>query len=76
MAKREKWQCTQPCFHNNHRFFLGDTVTATAEMLPQNKDGEVVHFRKIEGDEEEVVIPGATEVKVNEKKRQVKQGRS
>jgi hypothetical protein len=75
--KREKWQCTQPCFHNNHRFYLGDIVTATAETLPHDKDGEVVHFRKLDGgDEEEVFVSGATEVKVNNARRQVKQSRS
>jgi hypothetical protein len=63
-----KFICKQPCWHNGHRYRLGDLVEGDATQMPHTKRGELRHFTKIENGEP---IPSVRQpdhrVTVNEK---------
>jgi hypothetical protein len=71
MAKA-KFVCTRPCFHNAHRYFLGDIVEGDIAQMPKDKDGKLAHFKEISPGDRVVPDASGVAVGVNSKTRNVK----
>lgn len=63
-----KFICNQPCWHNGHRYRLGDLVEGNVTEMPRTRKGTLLHFAVIEeGAPIPPVRPPDHRVTVNEK---------
>lgn len=44
----ERFICTTPCWHNGHRFRMGQVTEGKEENMPKNKEGKSVHFERLD----------------------------
>lgn len=54
---RERYICTNPCWHLGSKYHLGEEGMFADNELPRSKEGEVRHFKKVG----QVSIPAGTD---------------
>lgn len=46
-SERERYICTNPCWHMGSKYRLGEEGMFTEDELPKNHAGEICHFKKV-----------------------------
>lgn len=72
MSGKAKYFCVTPCWHEGHKYRRGDEEMFSESEVPKDKEGNMVHFKRVNPAEPPPEKPAEGPVTVNEKKRPVR----